>query len=147
MKRFAALVAVAVAALLTSTQTAEAQYPANSWTFGMNVSLVQNGNQKGLSIRSVAPGSPAQQAGLQPGMVILSSNGMTFHNAYNDYQGVAILQNSVTAGGGGGGVPTAAVNFNGPAVHLQVVRPCGSVFQTTCYPASAGGGGGVPTAL
>ncbi len=142
MKRLATLIAFAALALFTNVDTADAQY-GNQWTFGMNVSLVQNGNQKGLSVRSVAPGSPAQQAGLRPGMVITSANGMNFNNAYNDHQAVAILQQSVTAGGGGGGVPTVAT-YSGPAVHIHAIRPCGSHFSTTCYPRPAGGG--VPTA-
>lgn len=150
MKRFAAIIAIAASALLTNISEIQAQGPAIEWRFGMNVTLVQNGNQRGLSITSVTPGSPAQRAGLQRGDVILSSNNVRFNHAMNDYQGVALLQQSVTRGGGGGGVPTVAMSTNSmypnqhPAAVLLVVKPCGTTVQRKCFPQYVGIPTGIP---
>ncbi|MFK8113288.1 MAG: PDZ domain-containing protein [Rubripirellula sp.] len=150
--RTATLLALTIAAVLTCCVSASAQGPNITWRFGMNVSLRSNGPEKGLMIQSVAPGSAAQQAGLQPGMVILSANGRNFHQAQNDHHAIAMLQSYVTLGGSGGGVPTTATfnspAYGGPTVQLVVVRPCGSMMRVLCRPHHVGGGGGgVPTAF
>lgn len=150
--RIAPLVTLAVVAL--SGNFAQAQSPTIKYRFGMNVKLQQYGFQKGLYIRTVVPGGPACRAGLKPGMLIVSSNNKKFENAFNDFHGVSLLQNSVQlanggGGGGGGGIDTFQQTTPQPFyfTRLVVKLPCGRIKHITCYPTPRYpvGGGGVDT--
>ena len=127
------------------------------WYFGMNASLTNIGAFRGLQITYVVPGSPAARAGLEPGDMILSSNGTSFQNAWNSNQAVALLQQSVQPGFGGGiptnqaggvaafvqpGAGSSAYGF--AQLTVRNVRTGGLVSVMT-QPQSNGFGGGVPT--
>ena len=131
--------------LLVPAVTAQAQQPVK-WLFGMNVRL-EYGN---LRIMSVVPGGAAFKAGLRPGHTILASNNMTFQNAFNDFQAIQILQQSVEmqgggGGGGGGGTPTLTSYDVRPSVQLKIRKPCGTIIFRHCFPHFNGNPGGTPT--
>ena len=172
MKRFAATIALTLIATLASFANAQ-QFNQIRWKFDMHASLTGNGTMKGLYINSLDSYGAAARAGLRQGDVIMSSNGMTFNNAFNDYQAVSILQDSVDRNLGG--VPTASFQQTmQPSALLTVVRN-GHQFTVQVFPrnnssgvptvgvptgnpgqhfpppgqgggCSQGGGGGVPTA-
>ena len=97
MKNLIAAVTLA-STLLVPAVAAQAQSPVK-WLFGMNVRLEYGS----LRVLSVVPGGAAFKAGVRPGHIIMTANGVNFQNAFNDFQAVQILQNSVELQGGGGG--------------------------------------------
>ena len=143
MARIATIITL-VATIFASNNLVQAQAPVIKYKFGMNVRLdgknTSAGYYTGLYIRTVTPGGAAYQAGLRPGMLIVSANDQRFSQANNDYQAVAILQRAVDfgGGGGGGGIETASA---GKSVKLVVMLPCGTFKYFTCYPR----GGGIDT--
>ena len=67
------------------------------WYFGMSLQRTSTPYGTGLQVFSVTPGSPAQQAGLEPGDVLLVSNSVRFAAAQTNEHGVQMLQSSVDA--------------------------------------------------
>ena len=140
MKRFAALIALTLVTSIAASASAQ-QFPQIRWKFGMQVSLTGNGNMKGLYVNYVNQNGPAAQAGLRVGDVILSSNGYSFQNAFNDAHGVTMLQNSVNSGSG---IPTATTfDTNSSGSASLVVMRNGQQGQIVVYPHS--NGNGIPT--
>lgn len=68
-----AMVAVVVAGLAAGSVLADP----NDWRLGVKISANPSG---GLRIHDVFPGSPAEQAGLKPGMILLTVDGVLYND-------------------------------------------------------------------
>lgn len=103
--------------------------PHIQWRFGMNVQLINTQYGTGLQVTSVNYGGAAQAAGLEPGDVILTSNGRNFNYARSNHSGVRILQNSVSGGGGGLPAPTVTTASATMIAPQPIVQPGLAVLQ------------------
>ena len=122
-----------------------------------------------MLVTSVSPYGAAARAGLEPGDLIVRSNGLGFnhgptHNHSLLLADINILQHSVRplGGGIGGGIPTATATFASTQVNVAPVAPAlqgmtqlevqdvrtHNRVLLNVYPAhnGFGGGGGIPTA-
>jgi hypothetical protein len=123
------------------------------WFFGMSVVLDFDGNRQGLRVINIQPGSPAHRAGLEVGDFIRSSNGQSFQNAHNNRHAVAVLQQTVSFSGNGGGFPGnggPVATFVNPGFastdgvahfHVRDVRS-GQLVHVDVFPTLVGGNGG-----
>lgn len=133
----AKLALAALAALTLSAADAEARnckvrvnpnpIQHNDWYFGMSVQLNHTPYGRGLQVYDTRGFGPARQAGLEPGDVILSANGNTFHNAFSNRHAVRILQNSVYAIGSPVGPIETFGNKVSTLVNPGWGQPTGSV--------------------
>ena len=67
----------------------------NNWYFGMSLQLTDSHYGRGLQVTSVTPGSPAHQAGLEPGDVLYAVDQTTLQTAVSNEHGVQLLQSEV----------------------------------------------------
>lgn len=73
--------------------------PQSSYYFGLSIQLTPTQYGNGAMVHTVAPAGPASRAGLEPGDVILSANGLSFRDVHSIDGGVARLQQAVAASG------------------------------------------------
>ncbi|CAE7266137.1 unnamed protein product, partial [Symbiodinium sp. CCMP2456] len=110
-----------------------------AYYFGMSLQIANTAYGRGLQVASVTPGSPAAQAGLETGDVLLRAGGVDLQNAYSNEHGVQLLQSAV---GFGGASPTTAQTFVAPPaqlVQLTVVNVrSGRVVAVSVRPISSG---------
>ncbi len=127
----------------------------NSYYFGMSVELHRTQHGQGLRVANVTPYSPAWNAGLEIGDVIMYSNNQHFAYARDNQEGARMLQDSVSQGGAP--VPTAAATattrlVSQPQASAQASlyvldSRTGQLTMVQAYPQVRGGGGApVPTA-
>ncbi len=67
----------------------------DNWYFGMSLQLTDSHYGRGMQVTSVTPGSPAHQAGLQPGDILYAANHTSLYNAVSNEHGVQIIQSQV----------------------------------------------------
>lgn len=73
------------------------QCTCDDWYFGMSLQVVQTSLGIGLQVHDVTHGSPASQAGLEVGDILVMAAGQTFETVQTNEQGVALLQSLATA--------------------------------------------------